>query len=88
MIDREVSIVKQLGMHARPAAQVVRCVSGFASDVELVRDGMAVNAKSIMGVMMLAAEQGSSLVVRASGPDEAAAVDALARLVAEGFGEE
>jgi phosphocarrier protein len=88
MIERDVTIVNQLGMHARPAAQVVRLVSGFASDVELVRDGMAVNAKSIMGVMMLAAEQGSTLTVRANGPDEAQAVEALARLVSEGFGEE
>ncbi|MCU0620628.1 MAG: HPr family phosphocarrier protein [Gemmatimonadales bacterium] len=88
MIEREVTIVNQLGMHARPAAQVVRTASAFAASVELVRDGMAVNAKSIMGVMMLAAEQGSTLVVRADGADAAAAVQALADLVAGGFGEE
>ena len=88
MIEREVTIVNQLGMHARPAAQVVRTAAGFKAEVELVRDGMAVNAKSIMGVMMLAAECGSLVIVRASGVDEAAAVEALARLVEEGFGED
>ena len=88
MIEREVTIVNQLGMHARPAAQVVRTASAFKADVEIVRDGMAVNAKSIMGVMMLAAECGCSVVLRANGDDEAAAVDALANLVAEGFGED
>ena len=88
MIEREVTIVNQLGMHARPAAQVVRTASGFKSEVEIVRDGVAVNAKSIMGVMMLAAEGGCAVVLRASGSDEDAAVDALAKLVAEGFGED
>jgi phosphocarrier protein len=88
MIEREVTIVNQLGMHARPAAQVVRTAAAFQSHVEIVRDGMAVNAKSIMGVMMLAAECGCAVVLRADGVDEAAAVDALAKLVAEGFGEE
>jgi phosphocarrier protein HPr len=88
MIEREVTIVNQLGMHARPAAQVVRTASAFTAEVEIVREGMAVNAKSIMGVMMLAAECGSSVVVRANGADEAAAVEALAKLVAEGFGED
>jgi phosphocarrier protein len=88
MIEREVTIVNQLGMHARPAAQVVRTASAFTSEVEIVREGMAVNAKSIMGVMMLAAECGSSVVLRARGADETAAVEALAKLVAEGFGED
>ena len=88
MIEREVTIVNQLGMHARPAAQVVRTASAFAAEVEIVREGMAVNAKSIMGVMMLAAECGSSVVLRANGADESAAVEALAKLVAEGFGED
>jgi len=88
MIEREVTIVNQLGMHARPAAQVVRTASAFTAEVEIVREGMAVNAKSIMGVMMLAAECGSSVILRANGADEAAAVEALGKLVAEGFGEE
>ena len=88
MIEREVTIVNQLGMHARPAAQVVRTASAFTAEVEIVREGMAVNAKSIMGVMMLAAECGSSVILRANGADEAAALEALAKLVAEGFGED
>jgi phosphocarrier protein HPr len=88
MIEREVTIVNQLGMHARPAARVVRTASAFHAEVEIVRDGMAVNAKSIMGVMMLAAECGCSVVLRANGVDEAEALDALANLVAEGFGED
>ena len=76
------------GLHARPAAKIVRLASGFSSDVELAKDGVGVNGKSIMGVMMLAAECGSSITIRADGPDAAKAVDALAQLVASGFGEE
>lgn len=87
MIEREAKIVNQLGMHARPAAALVKLASGFQSEIELVKDGMAVNGKSIMGVMMLAAECGSSIVLRATGPDEDAAIHALAALVAGGFGE-
>jgi phosphocarrier protein len=85
--ERTVEVVNSLGLHARPAAQLVRLASSFAAHVELVRDGAVVNAKSIMGVMMLAAECGSSLVLRADGADEAAAVEALAALIASGFGE-
>jgi phosphocarrier protein len=87
MIERECRIVNQLGLHARPAAQIVKTASAFQADVEIVKDGMAVNGKSIMGVMMLAAECGSSIMIRANGPDEAAAVEALAALIARGFGE-
>jgi phosphocarrier protein HPr len=87
MIEREARIVNPLGLHARPAAQLVRVASGFQSEIELVKDGMAVNGKSIMGVMMLAAECGSSVVLRADGPDEGDAVAALLALVARGFGE-
>ena len=87
MIEREAKIVNQLGMHARPAAALVKLASGFKADVEVVKDGMAVNGKSIMGVMMLAAECGSSVLVRTSGPDEEAAMQALLALVAGGFGE-
>lgn len=87
MIERTATIVNPLGLHARPAAGIVKIASRFQAEVEIVKDGMAVNGKSIMGVMMLAAECGSSIVLRASGPDETAAVDALAALVAEGFGE-
>jgi phosphocarrier protein len=87
MIERECRIVNQLGLHARPAAQIVKLASTFQSEIEIAKDGMVVNGKSIMGVMMLAAEGGSSIMMRATGPDEAGAVDALAALVAKGFGE-
>ena len=87
MIEREATIVNQEGLHARPAAKIVRLASSFSSEIELFKDGMAVNGKSIMGVMMLAAECGSSIMVRADGPDAEQAVNAITRLVAEGFGE-
>lgn len=87
MIEREVTIVNPLGLHARPAAQIVRVASGFAADVWVGKDGEEVNGKSIMGVMMLAAECGCTLVIKADGSDEAEAVEALAALVADGFGE-
>ncbi len=87
MIERTALIVNALGLHARPAAQIVKLASEFASHVEVEKDSFAVNCKSIMGVMMLAAEKGSTLNFRAEGPDETAAVDALVNLVATGFGE-
>jgi phosphocarrier protein len=87
VIERETMVVNPLGLHARPAAQLVKLASTFQSEIELVKDGMPVNGKSIMGVMMLAAENGSSIMVRAQGADEAAAVAALSALIASGFGE-
>lgn len=87
MIEREAKIVNELGLHARPAARIVKTASEFVADIEIVKDGMSVNGKSIMGVMMLAAECGSSILLRAIGPDEAEAIEALAQLVARGFGE-
>jgi phosphocarrier protein HPr len=87
VIERQATIVNQEGLHARPAAQIVRLASTFASDIELCKDGMDVNGKSIMGVMMLAAECGSSILIRADGPDAERAVEALAALVHSGFGE-
>ena len=87
MIERTIEVVNSLGLHARPAAQFVRLAAGFTSEIELARDEMAVNGKSIMGVMMLAAECGSRVVVRATGSDEAAAVAALEALILNGFGE-
>ncbi|HVX88926.1 MAG TPA: HPr family phosphocarrier protein [Gemmatimonadales bacterium] len=86
-VTREVQIVNPLGLHARPAAQLVKLASQYASEVTLTRDGMPVNAKSIMGVMMLSAEQGATVQVAATGPDAEAAVAAIAGLVAAGFGE-
>jgi phosphocarrier protein len=88
VIEREATIVNQDGLHARPAARIVRLANSFESEIELSKDGVEVNGKSIMGVMMLAAECGSSITIRASGPDAEQAVEALAALVAEGFGEE
>ena len=87
MIERSVEIVNSLGLHARPAAQFVRLAAGFTSEIELVRDEMSVNGKSIMGVMMLAAECGSMVVLRATGSDEEAALTALEELIRNGFGE-
>jgi phosphocarrier protein HPr len=87
VIERETVIVNPLGMHARPAAQVVRLTAGFGANVELECDGQTVNGKSIMGVMMLAAECGAKVRVRTDGADEEAAMDALLALIANGFGE-
>ena len=87
MIERPATIVNQEGLHARPAARIVRLASTFDSDIEILKDGVAVNGKSIMGVMMLAAECGSEITIRAKGPDAEQAVAALAQLVASGFGE-
>lgn len=87
MIERAVRIVNSLGLHARPAAQLVRLASSFVAEVELVKDGVPVNSKSIMGVMMLAAECGSQLIVRATGTDAEAATAAMAELIESGFGE-
>ncbi|HEX6107469.1 MAG TPA: HPr family phosphocarrier protein [Gemmatimonadales bacterium] len=87
VIEREATIVNQEGLHARPAARMVRLASQFDAEIEIAKDGLGVNGKSIMGVMMLAAECGSSITIRADGPDAEAAVEALAKLVASGFGE-
>ena len=87
MAERSVQVVNRQGVHARPAAEIVKAASKFKSDVTIVRDDLEVNGKSIMGVMMLAAEQGSTLVLRAKGPDEDQAVDAIAQLIASKFGE-
>lgn len=87
MIERAVKVVNSLGLHARPAAQLVRLASTFQSQIELVKDDMVVNAKSIMGVMMLAAECGSTIQIRASGDDAEQALAALEKLVTDGFGE-
>jgi phosphocarrier protein HPr len=87
MAERTVTIVNRNGVHARPAAEIVKTAGKFASNVTIVRDDLEVNGKSIMGVMMLAAECGSEIILRATGPDADAAIDALAQLVATKFGE-
>jgi phosphocarrier protein HPr len=87
MAERSVQIVNKHGLHARPAAEMVKTASRFQSDITIARDDLEVNGKSIMGVMMLAAEYGASIVVRADGPDAEAAVEAISVLVASRFGE-
>ncbi|HJR63558.1 MAG TPA: HPr family phosphocarrier protein [Gemmatimonadaceae bacterium] len=87
MTERCVRILNKNGLHARPAAEIVKVASKFQSDITMVRDDLEVNGKSIMGVMMLAAEYGAELLVRANGPDADKAVDAIATLIAEKFGE-
>jgi phosphocarrier protein HPr len=87
MAERSVQIVNKHGLHARPAAEMVKAASRFKSDITIARDDLEVNGKSIMGVMMLAAEFGASITLRASGPDADEALDALSLLVASRFGE-
>lgn len=87
LIERSAKIVNPLGMHARPAAEFVKIATRFKSKVDVQRDELSVNGKSIMGVMMLAAEQGSSLLIRVEGADAEQAMDALCALVAAGFNE-
>ena len=85
--EREVRIENRNGLHARPAAEIVKAASRFKSEVTISRDDMEVNGKSIMGVMMLAAEYGTTLWLRANGDDAEAAVEAIAALVASLVGE-
>lgn len=84
----QVTILNKYGLHARPAAEFVKLANKFQSEVWVAKDQVEVNGKSIMGVMMLAAERGSTVDIRASGGDAEQAVAALAQLVADRFGEE
>lgn len=88
MTSRTVTIVNQLGMHARAAAKFVHLASRFESRVVVGRQGREMDGKSIMGLLLLAAARGTSIVISAEGPDEASAVEALSELVASGFGED
>ena len=87
MPERIVQIENKNGLHARPAAEIVKCAAKFRSEITIVKDDLDVNGKSIMGVMMLAAEHGSSITLRAEGPDADQALEALAELVHNRFGE-
>ncbi|HJR68140.1 MAG TPA: HPr family phosphocarrier protein [Gemmatimonadaceae bacterium] len=87
MIERSVQIANRNGLHARPAAELVKTAAKFKSEITIVRDDLEVNGKSIMGVMMLAAELGATLTIRANGPDAQQAVDAIVALIAQKFGE-
>ena len=88
MQQRDVEIVNKLGLHARPSARLTQLASTFKSQVFMSRNGRRVNAKSIMGVMMLAASKGSTITLETEGEDEVKAMEALAGLISSGFGEE
>ncbi|MGD2074285.1 MAG: HPr family phosphocarrier protein [Gammaproteobacteria bacterium] len=88
MQNKTVTIINRLGLHARAAAKFVTLASSFDSDIKVARNGQEVNGKSIMGVMMLAASQGSVVTLIADGEDEKDAVNKLAELIAQRFGEE
>ena len=88
MIQAELTITNRQGLHARACQKFVHLASGFRAEVFVERDGVEVNGKSILGVMMLAAEPGASILVRADGPDEGEALSALSKLVEDKFGED
>lgn len=88
MIEKQIEIINKLGLHARAAAKLVKLVSAFESNVEIGKDGQMVNAKSIMGVMMLAASRGSLMNLTAEGSDEQDAINAVVNLINDRFEEE
>ncbi|MBK6909537.1 MAG: HPr family phosphocarrier protein [bacterium] len=88
MIQKEVTLLNRLGLHIRPAAQLTKIASKYQADVYLLKDGMRVNGKSIMGVMMLAAARGSTLVLEAIGDDEQQLIDELIKLFENKFYED
>jgi len=87
VITRSVTIVNQLGMHARAAARFVHLASKYSSRVRVARQGREMDGKSIMGILLLAAGRGTTVTITVDGNDEADAIDALTALVASGFGE-
>jgi len=87
MLQAEVEIVNKLGLHARASAKLTQLASGFQSDIWLTRNGRRVNAKSIMGVMMLAAGKGMTIGVETNGDDADTALNAILKLIADKFGE-
>ena len=87
MLTKEIEIVNKLGLHARASAKFTQIAGQFDSDVFLTRNGRRVNAKSIMGVMMLAASKGSKVTIEVDGKDEAKAMEALVQLIEDRFGE-
>ena len=87
MIKKTVKVVNRLGLHARPAALLVTTASKFTSQFFISKDSIRVNGKSIMGVMMMAAEMGTELILEVDGPDEAEAIEAITKMIASGFGE-
>ncbi len=87
MVEREVTVVNRSGLHTRPAATLVKLAAKFASEFYIDKDGFEINGKSIIGVMTLAAEQGTVLRIRFEGPDAETAAKEVAQLFEEGFGE-
>ena len=87
-VEKEVTIVNRLGMHARPAAMFVRIASRYRSEIWVEKEGEQINGKSIMGLMMLAAGQGSKLMIRCEGPDADRAMQELEQLIANKFSED
>ena len=87
-VSRDIEIVNKLGMHARAAAKFVKLASSFDSDIDIEKDSRRVNAKSIMGVMMLAANKGSTVTIHANGSDAANSVNALEKLINDRFDED
>ena len=86
--ERSIAIVNKLGLHARAAAKFVQLATTFEASVQVRRDDLVVDGKSIMGVLMLAAAKGTTIVITADGPDAGEALDALVALIASGFGED
>lgn len=87
MLEQKITIINKLGLHARAAAKLVNVVSGYTAEVLIEKDDQSVNAKSIMGVMMLAAACGVEIVLKVQGDDEQAAMDAVVALIEDKFGE-
>ena len=88
MIEKRITIINKLGLHARAASRFVTLASGFASEIQLAKNGQVINGKSIIGVMMLAASKGTVLEMTVSGEDEDEAAARLERLVLDRFGED
>ena len=88
MASKEITIINKLGLHARPSALLVKTASRFKSEIFLRKDDLEVNGKSIMGVMMLAAEMGSKLTIIVQGSDEKEALEAMVKVFESKFGEE
>ena len=88
MLSRNVIVVNQLGMHARAAAKFVHLATRYQAQIRVLRDSREVDGKSIMGILLLAASRGTTITISADGSDERDAIEALAALVASGFGED
>ncbi|MCX7878012.1 MAG: HPr family phosphocarrier protein [Ignavibacteria bacterium] len=87
MIEKKVRIINKAGMHTRPASQLVKIAAKYKADFYIIKDGFQINGKSIIGVMSLAAEEGSELTLKFDGPDEKSAASEIIKFFEEGFGE-